>query len=167
MAVDMFLKIQEIEGESQDDKHKGEIDILSFSWGESQFSSGGPGGGAGGGAGAGKVSMQDFNFITPFSKASVKLFLGCASGQHFPEATLSVRKAGGEKGSQEFLKWTISDVMITSYQTGASSGGDDRPMDSFSLNFSKIEVSYKEQKPDGSLGTEHRAGWDLGKNVKI
>ena len=162
MAVDMFLKMEGVEGESTDDKHKGEIDILSFSWGESQPATSG----AGGGGGAGKVSMQDFHFMTYLTKASVKLFLGCASGQHFPAATLSVRKAGGEKGGSEFLHWTLSDVMVTSYQTGGS-GGEDRPVDSFSLNFAKVEISYKEQKADGSLGTEYRAGWDLGKNVKI
>jgi type VI secretion system secreted protein Hcp len=162
MAVDMFLKIDGVVGESTDDKHKGEIDIQSFSWGESNLADVAQGSGGG----AGKVSMQDFHFVTPFTKASVALFLGCASGEHFPQAALSVRKAGGDQ-PQEYLRWTLSDVQVTSYQTGASAGGDDRPFDSFSLNFSKIEVSYKEQKPDGSLGTEHRAGWDLSKNTKV
>ena len=75
MAVDMFLKLESVDGESVDDKHKGEIDIESFSWGESQLGTSG----TGGGAAAGKVSMQDFHFVARFSRASVKLFLGCAS----------------------------------------------------------------------------------------
>ena len=161
MAVDMFLKIDGVEGESTDDKHKGEIDIESFSWGEANLTDAA----RGSGGRAGKVSMQDFQFVTRFSKASVALLLGCASGEHFPKAAVSVRSAGRDQ--QEYLKWTLSDVQVTSYQTGASVGGDARPLDSFGLNFSKIEVSYKEQKADGSLGTEHRAGWDLKKNKKV
>ena len=77
-----FLKIEEIEGESQDAKHKGETDIDSWSWGETQSG----GSGIGGGSGAGKVVMQDLHFVTKVSKASPKLFLACASGQHLSKA---------------------------------------------------------------------------------
>jgi type VI secretion system secreted protein Hcp len=161
--VDYFLKIDGIDGESTDDRHKGEIEIESFSWGESNFGSAASGGG---GAGAGKVSMNDFHFVMRLSKASPKLFLACASGEHLTEAQLTVGRAGGDQ--IDYLYWKLSDCLVTSYQTGASSAGADTvPTDSFSLNFSKIEISYKEQKADGSLGTEHRAGWDLSKNTKI
>jgi type VI secretion system secreted protein Hcp len=153
MAVDMFLKVDGIPGESRDDKHKDEIEIESFSWGESHA------------ADESKVSMQDFHFVTQFSKASPILFVSCASGKHFPTATLSVRKSGEQQ--LEFLKWTLSDVIVSSYQTGGASGSGLNPMDAFSLNFAKIEVSYKEQKPDGSLGDETRAGWDLKKNSPV
>src|SRR5687768_16716377 len=90
MAVDMFLKITDIPGESRDDKHKDEIEIVSFSWAVSQ--SGTVSGGGGGGAG--KTEFQDFSFAMPVSKASPKLFLACAKGEHLAEATLTVRKAG-------------------------------------------------------------------------
>ena len=161
MAVDMFLKLAEIPGESRDDKHKGEIEILSFSWGVSQFS----GGASGGGGGAGKADFQDFSFALPVSKASPKLFLACASGQHLAEATLTVRKAGAEQ--VEFLSYTLSDCLVSSYQEGAAAGADDLPLDSFSLNFAKIEVSYKEQNEKGGLGAETRAGWDLKQNKSV
>ena len=160
MAVDMFLKIDGILGESRDDKHTDEIDIESFSWGESN----GALGAGGSGAGAGKVSMQDFHFAARFSKASPILFVSCASGKHFPKATLTVRKAG--ERPLEFLKWELSDIAISSYQTGGS-GGDEGPFDAFSLNFAKIEVAYKEQNADGQLGKETRAGWDLKKNSEV
>ena len=161
-AVDYFLKLDGVEGESTDERHKGEIEILSWSWGETNTAAMSPG--RGGGAGAGKVSMQDFHFVKSYDKASPSLFLKCATGEHIKEATLSVRKAGGDQ--QEYLKVTLTDVIITSYQTGGSSG-DPVPTESFSLNFAKIEFEYKPQKPDGSLDAPVKAGYDLKLNKKV
>lgn len=156
MAVDMFLKISEIPGESLDSKHKDEIDVLSFSWGVSQFG----GSASGGGAGAGKADFQDFTFAVPVSKASPKLWLACASGKHYSDATLSVRRAG--ENQNDYLVYKLYDLLVTSYQEGASD--DTGPLDSFSLNFSKIEVSYKQVDQKGGVGAETTAGWDLKKN---
>jgi type VI secretion system secreted protein Hcp len=157
-AVDYFLKIEGIEGESTDGKHKGEIDVESFSGGETQAGTAA----RGGGGGAGKVSMNDFHFVMKINKASPKLMLACASGEHYKKAVLTCRKAGKEQ--QEYLKWTLTDCLVSSYQTGGSSNGEVMPTDQVSLNFSKIEVEYKEQKPDGTLGGSVKAGWDLKSN---
>ncbi|MEO5598770.1 MAG: type VI secretion system tube protein Hcp [Novosphingobium sp.] len=161
MAVaDFFLKIDGIDGESADHKHKGQIDLMSFSWGESNggtFSTGG-------GGGAGKVSFQDLHVSTHVSKASPKLMLACASGEHIKGAVLYVRKAG--KDQQEFYNVKMSDVLISSYSSAASEGSP-RPTDQFSLNFAKIEFEYKEQKADGTLGGAIHGGWDLKANVKV
>ena len=143
-SVDYFLKIDGIPGESTDSKHKNEIDLLSWSWGEANAGTHG----GGGGGGAGKVSMNDFNFTMRINKASPKLFLACATGQHIKEALLICRKAGKEQ--QEYLKIKFSDLLISSYQTGGS-GGDVVPVDQISFNFAKIEQSYAPQKPDGKL----------------
>lgn len=162
MAVDMFLKLDGIDGESTDKGHKNEIEIESFSWGASNSGSAAHGGGGG----AGKVSMQDFSFTTRVSRASPQLFLACASGEHIKSALLTVRKAGGQQ--QDFLKVTMSDLLVSSYKAEGSSGADaDVPMDEVSLNFAKIQVSYSAQRPDGSLEGAVTAGWDLQKNVKI
>ena len=159
-AVDYFLKIAEAPGESQDDKHKGEIDIESFSWGETQQGMSD----VGGGGGAGKVSRQDFHFVSRMSKASPVLFLHCAEGKHFKNAILTARKAGG--GQQEYLTITMHEVLVSSYQTGGSAQGDIVPTDQFSLNFAKLEVVYKEQKPDGSLGAASTQKYDFKANKK-
>lgn len=160
-AFDYFLKIDGIEGESVQAGHKGEIDVDAWSWGESR--AGGPGGG-GTGAGAGRVHMQDFSFAMKLSQASPKLFLACAEGNHIKAGWLTARRAAG-KAADYFLKWTFSDLLVSSYQTGASAG--QTPEDSISLSFSKIEVEYKEQKADGSFGAGFKAGWDLKANKKI
>jgi type VI secretion system secreted protein Hcp len=159
-AVDYFLKIEGIEGESTDDKHKNEIDVMSWSWGETQ--SGTHAGGGGGGAG--KVSMQDFNFVMSVNKASPKLMLACATGEHIKGAKLTCRKAGGEQ--QEYLTITFSDLLVSSYQTGGSAG-DSVPIDQASLNFAKLEFEYKPQKPDGSLDSPVKTGYDVKLNKKV
>ena len=157
-AVDYFLKIDGIPGESQDSKHKDEIEIQSWSWGETNSGTHA----AGGGGGAGKVSMQDFHFVMNANKASAKLLLACASGEHVKKAILTCRKAGKEQ--QEYLKITMSDLLISSYQTGGANHGEIIPQDQISLNFSKLEFEYKPQQPDGTLGAVVRAGWDVKAN---
>lgn len=160
-AVDYFLKLDGIEGESTDDKHKGTIDLESWSWGASQ-----QGASAGqGGGGAGKVALSDFSFTKKTSKASPLLFLACATGQHIKKAVLTVRKAGGDQ--QEYLVVTMSDLLVSSYNTGDAPGGDVAVVDSCSLNYAKIEIEYKPQKPDGSLGSAVKAGWDVKANKKV
>jgi type VI secretion system secreted protein Hcp len=160
MAVDYFLKIDSVPGESTDDKHKGEIDVESWSWGETQSGTSS----AGGGGGAGKVSMQDFHFVMRLNKASPKLMLACATGEHLKSATLVCRKAGGDQ--QEYMKIVMSDLLVSSYQTGGSTG-DVVPLDQISLNFSKIEYEYKPQKADGSLDSPVKTGYDLKLNKKV
>jgi len=158
MAVDYFLKIDGIPGESLDSKHKDEIQVESWSWGESQSGTMS----LGGGGGAGKVNMQDFNFMMSVNKATPKLVLACAGGEHIKKAVLTCRKAG--KTQQEFLIYTFSDVLVSSYQT---SGSSEVPTESVSLNYTKMELEYKAQKADGTLDGPIKAGWDLKQNKAV
>jgi len=158
--ADMFLKIDGVEGESPDGKHKGEIELLSFSYGATQPGSAGHGGGSG----IGKVQVSDFHFSKYLDKASPKLFEFCATGKHTPKVVLTCRKAGGEQ--QEYLKLTLSEVIVSSIQNSGS-GGDSLPTESVTLNFSKIEIEYKGQDEKGNLTGGVKAGWDLSKNQKV
>ena len=160
-SADYFLKIDGVAGESTDDKHRDEIEIESWSWGATQVGTAG----TGGGGGAGRVSIQDFNFVTRTNKASPILFLSCASGKHISKAVLTARKSGASQA--DFLTLTMSDLLVSSYQTAGSETADTVPMDQVSLNFSKIEFEYKAQKADGSLDAPIRAGWDLKSNTKV
>jgi type VI secretion system secreted protein Hcp len=144
-AVDYFLKIDGVPGESEKTGHKDEIEIESWSWGETNSGSSA----TGGGAGTGKVTMQDFSFAMTINKASPKLFLSCATGKHIKEALLTCREAGGKQ--QEYLKIKFADLLISSYQTGGS-GTAVKPVEQITFNFTKIELSYAPQKKDGSLG---------------
>jgi len=154
MAVDFFLKIEGVAGESHDSKHKDEIDIMSWSWGETQMGTHS----TGGGGGAGKVSMNDFHFAMNLNKASTRLMIACATGEHIKKATLTCRKAG--KDQQDFLIVEMCDLLVSSYQTGGSHGGD-VPMDQISLNFSKIQIEYKMQDEKGATKPAGKVWYDL------
>jgi type VI secretion system secreted protein Hcp len=161
MASDIFAKIGDIKGESLDSKHKDEIDVQSFSWGVTQTGTLAHGGGGG----EGKAQFNDFNFTTNVSKASPSLFLACASGEHIKDATITVRKAG--KGQQEYLILKMTDVLISSYQTGGSGASESVPTDQISMAFAKVEFTYKPQNEDGSLDAGITTGWDLKANKKV
>ena len=160
MAFDMFIKIDGVNGESKDDKHSKEIDVLAFSHGLSNSGSAH----VGTGAGAGKVNVQDISFTKWVDSASPLLMLSCCNGKHHSEATLIVRKAGEKP--LEYLKIKLTDVMVTSV-TGGGSGGEDRLTENVSLNFGKINVDYVPQKKDGSGDSPITMGWDIAANVKI
>jgi type VI secretion system secreted protein Hcp len=158
-AVDHFLNIDGIPGESQDDKHQNEIEVDSWSWGATNTV-----GGAGGG-GAGKVNMSDLAFTTRISKASPMLMLACASGNHIKKAVLTARRTGGTEF--EFLTLTLNDVLVSSFRTGDDWESDGGPVDSASLSFSQVEFEYRSMKPDGSVGDSAKAGWDVKQNKPI
>jgi len=158
-AVDYFLKVDGIDGESTHEGYPGFIEIDSFSWGLTNL-----GAASSGGAVTGKPSIQDFHFAAQISKASPKLFEACATGQHFPSALLVAVRTGGEE--QQFLNITLSDAFISSYQTGGSQGGDIVPTDTFSINFSEIEYEYTPQNPDGTLGTPVSASYSVKESKK-
>src|SRR3972149_11880147 len=144
-AVDMFIKIDTIDGESKDKAHPNEIQLESWSFGASQSGSMA----MGGGGGAGKVSLHDFSVTKHIDKSSPKLFEALVTGKHLKDATFVIRKAGGEP--LEYLKITLTDVLVSSYSTGGASG-DDRPMESVSFNFAQIKMSYVEQDATGRAG---------------
>lgn len=158
MASDFLLEIDGIKGESNDSKHKETIEIESFSWGVSNSGSHA----AGSGGGAGKASFQDLHCTANVNKASPVLMLSCANGKHIKKAVLFVRKQG--KDQQEFYTVTLEDLLVSSYQSGDSTGGNPVPTDQFSLNFAKIKFEYKLQKADGSLGAPSTGTWNLKEN---
>jgi type VI secretion system secreted protein Hcp len=153
----MFLKLGDIKGESQDAKHKGEIELLSWSWGISQ--AGGFHTGTGGGVG--KASFADLSVTHRLDKASPNLMMACASGQHIKDGLLTQRKAG--KDQQEFLTFKLADIIVTGVQP-AGHDGDSGPMENVSLNFGKVEMEYKAQKADGTLDASVKFVYDIEAN---
>ena len=159
MAVDMFIKIATVDGESKDKAHGMEIDVLAWSWGMSNSGSAH----VGGGAGAGKVNVQDLSFTKWVDSATPKLVLACCNGSHYADATLVVRKAGGNP--VEYITLKLTEVLITSISTGGS-GGEDRLTENVTLNFAKFNLDYLPQDAKGAPGTAIPAGWDVAQNVK-
>jgi type VI secretion system secreted protein Hcp len=159
MAVDMYLKIDGIKGESADAKHKDEIDLLSWSWGASQ---------AGtmhdsGGGGAGKANFQDLSVTKWVDVASPKLLKAVSTGEHIKEVVLVCRKAGG-KSPLEYLKIVMKECLISSVSTGGS-GGEDRLTESVTINFGEYRYEYTPQKADGTPGGVMPFGYDIRSNT--
>ena len=135
---DLFLDIAGVQGESRDQNHPNQIEVLSWSWGMSH-PPGSPGSG-------GSVQIQDLSISKYTDKSSPLLMLACSKGTTYPTVKLNVRKAGG---TRDYLVITLTDVIVTSVSTGGS-GGQDRFTENLTLNFTKVKVEYYEQKPDGS-----------------
>ena len=155
MAVDIFAKVGDIKGESKDNKHKDEIDVLSWTWGVSQT----PVFAFGGGGGAGKAEFQPLVFVHRIDKASPLLMKACATGQHLPTATITVRKAGG--GQQEYIVIKLTDVLVTGVSLSMT---EDENSEVVELRFGKVDYEYKPQKPNGTLEPGIHFIYDLKTN---
>jgi len=139
-AIDMFLKIDDIKGESTTAGHEGEIDIETLQWGlTNQEKKRG---------GAGKVTIQDLSFVMKFEKASPKLMEAVADGKQFPEAVITFRES---RPVAEYLTITLTEVLISSYQTGIGQMNPNSQLDEVSLNFDKITFKYQQLDEDGEV----------------
>jgi type VI secretion system secreted protein Hcp len=163
MAYDAFLKIEGITGESQKDKHKGEIDISSFSWGASNPHNTA----TGTGSGAGKVALSDFSIVKSTDKSSPTLFLNCCTGKHFDKATVMIQKATGGNSGETYLELNFSQVFITHIAWAGNSSGGDSPQETISFAYGQVKISYKPQDEKGNLGSQVMAGWDVAGNKKV
>jgi type VI secretion system secreted protein Hcp len=160
--ADVFyhFKLDGIEGESSDDKHKGEIELLTFSIGVTHTGSGG----AGGGGGTGKAQFHDFYVTKNVDSSSPKLFLAAANHQHIKEGTLTCSKGGG--GAQDYLVYKFKNLTVNFFQKSGG-GGKIVPVENIKFGYEEVTVEYKPQKEDGSLGGGIKAGWHLGKHAKV
>ena len=156
MASDTHLKFDGVEGESTHADHKGEIEVLSWSWNVTNASS--P---TGGGSGKGKASPGDFSFVHTYDKSSPILAKKCAQGVHFPKVTVTARKAG--EGQKDFLKVTMKEVFVSSVHPAGSHGGD--IMEQVTMSYAEIEFAYKPQDEKGALGGEVKFGWNAKTTV--
>jgi type VI secretion system secreted protein Hcp len=152
-----FVAIDGIKGESTDSKLGDAIDIKSFSFGVTNSATVV---GGGGGLSSGRASFSSFKFNKLYDRSSPALFADAASGKHIDDATFSFRRTGGTQ--QEFLTVKLSDVLVTGYQQG---GTKEPPLlEEVALDAAKIEITYRPQNADGSLGTAVTASYDRASN---
>jgi type VI secretion system secreted protein Hcp len=154
MSTDTHIKFDGVEGEATHVDHKGEIEVLSWSWNMVNANIGGT---SGGGSGKGKATPGDFVFTHTYDKASPILAQKCAKGKHFDTVTLTARKAGD--GQKDFLKVTLKEAYITSLSPAGGGGGD--IIENVAMSFKDIEFSYKPQDAKGGLGGEVKFGWNV------
>jgi len=161
MTQRWFIKLDGIPGDSVDAAHKDWIDVQSWSWGVANAGALA----SGGGGGAGKATFQDLAVAAQLGRASPKVFLACATGQHIKEATLSGVTASGKGKGVEFLTIRLRDVLVVSHQLGDSIGV--APGDQFALSYARIEISYEPQSATGQAAPAVTAGYDLTANKKV
>jgi type VI secretion system secreted protein Hcp len=167
MAIDLFLKVDGVKGESKDARHPDEIEVLGYEFSARQ--TGAPKFGGGGGAGKGEVSS--FSVWKNLDRASPPLLLLLLNGKHLPEVVLTARKAGTTP--IEFLKVTmktcaITDISETAGETwGEASEGGPLTREEVTIAFATMKVEYTPQKADGSADAPVSMGWDLVKNKAI
>lgn len=157
MAIDMFLKVEGVSGESNDSNHKEWIDINSFSWGASQTGTMS----GGGGGGTGKVSFNDLRIDAHIDKATPGILKHCSSGKHLGEVKVSVCKAGGSQ--VEYATIILKDVLVTSVQFDGASDSEQLKV-SYAFQAAKVEQHYWPQTKEGSKGAESQMGWDIKEN---
>jgi type VI secretion system secreted protein Hcp len=157
MAVDMFLRLDTVDGESTDHAHAGEIDILSFSFAAHQTGTAS----SGGGSGAGRVSLQDITITKKVDKSSPLLFYLCCKGLPLETGAITCRKAGGE--ALEYLVVAMEGILITGIQN-TGSDGQDQVVEQVTLNFKRAGLIYTPQLDDGSGGGKVQKGWDISIN---
>jgi type VI secretion system secreted protein Hcp len=155
----MFLSVKgavhgQINGEAHDDKHKGEIEVLSWSWGMQGKPS------LGGGAASGKATIRELRIVKKVDKASTALMSALRTNEAIKEAVLTLRKTG--KTPLEYLKITIGQGRIVSLEIEAGdSSGSATLLERVSFSFNKIEVAYTPQGGDGQAqgGTVFQDQW--------
>lgn len=157
MAQDIFIKIDGIDGESQDSAHKNEIEVTSWGWQILQQSNMH----AGSGGGAGKATVEDLAFEHLVDRASPNLMKYCLTGKHIDQAVLTVRKAGGNP--LEYLKLTMSDVLVTLVHPSGSNA-DSGIRENVRLSFAKVKQEYVVQNAQGGSGGAVTAGYDIKQN---
>jgi type VI secretion system secreted protein Hcp len=151
MPADIFLQINGIPGESTDDKHKDWIEVLSYSSGVSQRSSGERS--TGGAATGGRCDHQDFSIVKSLDKASPELNLHCSNGKHIDKITIELCLATGDK--QPYMVYKLVDSIVSSVSIG---GGGGRPTESVTFNYGAIYWTYIE--------TDHESGKKKGEIKK-
>ena len=158
---DMFLKLEGIEGESQDSKKMNHIEIDSFSVGGANAGSFA----AGTGGGTNRVQLQDMHFSKTIDKSSGNLFDALVTGKHITKATITVRKAGGDE-QKDYYTITLTPCIVSSYSISGRNGAG-MPAESFSLNYDKIVVDYRTQDDKGTLGAASPKGWQVTANKPV
>ena len=156
MAIDMYLTIDGITGESQRLGHEGEIEVLSWSFGGSNTSSIG----IGSGGGAGQVSLQDISLTKWVDASSPELFQAMCDGTHFPTGKLTMYKAGGAGMALAYLVLEFEEMFPTSVSTGGS-GGEEVLTENVTFSFGKVTITYSEQAADGTAMGDHVGSWDV------
>jgi type VI secretion system secreted protein Hcp len=139
--ADMFLKITGVTGEAGDADHKGEIEVVSWSWGMKAPTS------VMTGQATSKSTMTELNIVKRVDQSTPTLMQFLRNHKIAPAAQLTVRKAGTTP--LEYFKIELTNVAVTSIRTESE---ESELVERVSLGFTKVKVSYTPQQSTGARG---------------
>lgn len=160
MAIDVYLQIDGIKGESADDKHRDWIECSSVHWGISQPKSATAS--TGGGHTAERADLQDIMFTKLADISTPILLQTCAVGKTIPRAKFEFMRADGNGDRVKYFEIDLENVLIGMISPGIHAG--DILSENVSLKFSKVKWRYTQQKVTGGAGGGTSGGWDLATN---
>ncbi|MFJ3484673.1 Hcp family type VI secretion system effector [Pseudomonas sp. NPDC090202] len=161
MAFDGFIKIDGIQGESQDSRNQGWIEINAFNFGVNQRSTATAS--SNGGAGSGRASFSDFSFSKRLDRSSARLFEACSAGEHIKSLTLRLYRAGGDK--LKYYEVALEEVIISDF---AQTGESGEPMEQVQINFGRMRIVYTQQnRANGGAAGNVTGGWDRIANKRF
>lgn len=157
MAIDVYLQIEGIKGESADADFKGWIECVSANWGMSQPKSATASTGAG--HSAERCEMTDISIIKVADVSSPQLMLSCASGRKIPRAKLNFMRADGSGERILYFEVELTTVIVGSVHPHIEPGN--LLTEHVSLKFGKVIWKYAQQKIGGGSCGNSQGGWDL------
>lgn len=164
MAFDAFLNVDGIKSDSQDSKHKGWVEIESFSHGVVQSTGGSSS--AHGGPTGGRADHSDFSIVKHLDSASPVLEKYCCDAKPITKIEMECCRATGDK--QLFYKVTMTDCIVSSVRaSGAGKGGDLIPLEEVSFRFATINWEYTPTDEKGKAGAAIKAGWSTRENKPL
>ncbi len=160
MAIDVYLQIDGIKGESTDDKHKDWIECKSVNWSVEQPKSATAS--TGGGHTAERCEHKDIVLSKLADLASPILLQTCSAGKTIPKARFEFMRADGQGERIKYFEIEIENVLIGAVTPSVQEG--DILTEHVGLKFSKVKWKYTQQKVTGGAGGNTSGGWDLATN---
>lgn len=161
MAIDVYLQIEGIKGESQDDKHKDWIEVRDIHWGIHQPRSATAS--TAGGHSAERAELTDIAFTKLADLASPILAQTCAGGKTLPKARFELFRADGDGARVKYFEVELANVLIGMVKPYLDPK-DSYLMETVSLRYSRIKWRYTQQRIAGGAGGNTAGGWDLATN---
>ena len=160
MAIDVYLQIDGIKGESSDSTHVGWIEVTSAQWGVVQPKSATAS--TAGGHTAERCEHKSIALTKLVDLSSPILMQTCSAGRTIPKARLEFLRADGDGKRVKYYEVELHNVLIGSMDQVVHEGSGLH--DSFTLKFSKVKWMYTQQKISGGSGGNTAGGWDLSSN---
>ena len=160
MAVDAYLQIDGIKGESTDDRHRDWIEVSNVIYAVNQPRAESLS--TAGGHTSGRAELYPLTFKKLADIASPVLLQTCATGKTIPKATFEFMRADGDGKPIPYYKIELENLMVASVTPDSGEGGI--IVERVQLAYAKIRWTYTRQSIRGGAQGNSSGGWDCNLN---